>query len=50
MGHQCNLAAKESGLEGPCMNTNDFTVLVSGGGRHRTQHVYCVAIALKMTA
>ena len=33
--HQCNLAAKESGLECTCVN-NDFTVLVSGGGRCRS--------------
>ena len=31
----CNLAAKESGLECISMNNDDFTVLVSGGGRHR---------------
>ena len=31
---QCNLAAKGSGLEWACMNNDDFTVLVSGGGRH----------------
>ena len=30
----CNLAAKESGLEGAWMNNDDFTALVSGGGRH----------------
>ena len=28
MRHQCNLAAKESGLECACMNNDDFTVLV----------------------
>ena len=33
MWHQYNLAAKESGLECACMNNDDFTVLVSGGGR-----------------
>ena len=27
------LAAEESGLECTCMNNEDFTVLVSGGGR-----------------
>ena len=32
--HQCNLAAKESGLECTCVNNDDFTVLVSGRGRH----------------
>ena len=31
--HQCNLAAKESGLEYTCMNNDDFTVLVSAGGK-----------------
>ena len=31
--HWCNLAAKESGLECTCMNNDNFTVLVSGGGR-----------------
>ena len=34
MWHQCNLAAKESGLECACVK-NDFTVLVSGGSRRR---------------
>ena len=29
----CNLAAKESGLECACVNNDDFTVLVSEGGR-----------------
>ena len=33
MQHQCNLAAKESGLECTCVNNDDFTVLVSGGDR-----------------
>ena len=33
MRHQCNLVAKESGLECTCVNNDDFTVLVSGGGR-----------------
>ena len=28
--HQCNLAAKESGLECPWVNNNHFTALVSG--------------------
>ena len=32
--HQCNLAAKEHGLECPCVNNDDLTVLVSGGNRH----------------
>ena len=35
MQHRCNLAAKESGLEWTCVNNYDFTVLVSGGSRHR---------------
>ena len=29
----CNLTGKERGLEYSCMNNDDFTVLVSGGGR-----------------
>ena len=33
MWHWCNLATKESGLECTWMNNDDFTVLVSGGGR-----------------
>ena len=33
--HRCNLAAKESGLECACVNSDDLTVLVSGGGRCR---------------
>ena len=32
--HWCNLAAKDGGLECACMNNDNFTVLVSGGGRH----------------
>ena len=32
--HWCNLAAKESGLECTCVNNDNFTVLVSGGGRY----------------
>ena len=32
MWHRCNLAGKESGLECACVNNDDFTVLVSGGG------------------
>ena len=31
------------------MNNDDFTVLVSGGSRHLSEHVYCVAVTLKMT-
>ena len=31
--HRCDLAAKDSGLECTCVNNDDFTVLVSGGGR-----------------
>ena len=31
--HRCDLAAKESGLECACVNNDNFTVLVSGGGR-----------------
>ena len=30
----CNLTAKESGLEFTCVNNDDFTVSVSGGGRY----------------
>ena len=30
-----NPAAKENGLERACVNKDDFTVLVSGGSRHR---------------
>ena len=33
MRYQCNSAAKESGLECPQVNNDDFTILVSGGGR-----------------
>ena len=29
-----NLPAKESGWKCACVNNDDFTVLVSGGGRH----------------
>ena len=31
--HWCNLAAKESGWECTRVNNDDFTVLISGGGR-----------------
>ena len=31
---QDNLVAEESGLECTCVNNNNFTVLVSGGGIH----------------
>ena len=47
--HRCNLAAKESGLECACVNNDNGTVLGTGGGRHLSEHVYCVAIAFKMT-
>ena len=33
--HWCNLAAKKNELECTCVNNDDFTVLVSEGGRHR---------------
>ena len=32
--HQCKLAAKESGLACTCVNSDNFTVLVSGVSRH----------------
>ena len=32
--HHYNLAAKEIGLECTCVNSDNLTVLVSGGGRH----------------
>ena len=48
--HCCNLAAKESGLECAWVNNDDFTVLVGGGSRRPlNEHVYCVAVAFKMT-
>ena len=45
MRHQCNLAAKGSGLEGAC-------VLCTSHREQQTllsEHVYCVAITFKMT-
>ena len=36
-------------MECTCVNNDDFTVLVSEGGRPMSEHVYCVAITLKMT-
>ena len=33
MWHRCNLAAKESVLECACLNNDNFSLLVSGGGR-----------------
>ena len=48
--HQCNLAAKESGLECARVNDDNFTVLVSGDSGHPlNEHVYCVAATFKMT-
>ena len=47
--HRCDLAAKDSGLECACMNNDDFTVLVRGGGRPLSKHVDCVAVTLKMS-
>ena len=32
MRHPCNLGDKESGLEWACVNNDDFTVIISGGG------------------
>ena len=32
--HPWDQAAEERGLECACVNSDDFTVLVSGGGRH----------------
>ena len=32
--HRCNLAAKKDGPECTCVNNDEFTVLVSGCGRH----------------
>ena len=49
MWHLCNPAPKDSGLECACKNTDDFIVLVSGGGRCLlSEHVYCVAVTFKM--
>ena len=42
MRHRCNLAAKESGLECACVNNDDFTVLVRGGGRLRWVSMHTV--------
>ena len=44
-----NLATKVNRLECTCMNSDDFTVLVSGGVDTVSEHVYCVAVAFKMT-
>ena len=51
MQHWWSLAAKESGREGTCLNSEDVTILVSGDGRHLwgNGYVYCVATAFKMT-
>ena len=38
--YQCNVAAKESGLECTCVNSDDFTVLVTGGHRHHWVSMY----------
>ena len=50
--HQCKLAAKESGLKCAYVNSDNFTVLVSRGGRlilPLPVGVYCVALTFKMT-
>ena len=49
--HPYNLVAKESGLECACVNNDNFTVLVSRGGRQTplSKHGYCVPIAFKRT-
>ena len=47
--HQCNLAAKECGLECTCVNNDDFTVLVRGVIDTLSEHVSCVAVTFKMT-
>ena len=50
MLHWCNLAAKESGLECTCVNSDDFTVLSQWGQQTLlSEHVYWEAIAFKMT-
>ena len=37
-------------MESTCMNNDDFTILVSGGGKMPlSEHVYCVAVVFKMT-
>ena len=47
MQHWCNLAAKESRLECACMNNDDFTVLVSGGGRRHWVSTCTVWVCIK---
>ena len=51
MRHQCNLAAKQSGLQWACVNNDDFIELVSGGGRRcsvSTCTVWSLLNAFKM--
>ena len=48
-GHWCNPEAKESRLEHACVNIDNFTVLVRGGGRPLSERVYCMAITFKMS-
>ena len=48
MGHQCNLAAKESGLECTCVNNDSFTVESVGVVDTVEWHVYYVAILFTM--
>ena len=47
--HQCNVAAKESGLECTCENKDGNRVLLGTGGRRWPTHVCCVAVTLNMT-
>ena len=47
--HQCKLAARERGLGCTCMNNDDFTVPVSGGGRHHRLSTCECSDTFKMT-
>ena len=45
--HWCHLASKESGLECTCVNNDNLTVLVSGGGRHHWVNMYTVWLCIQ---
>ena len=48
MWHQCNLAAKESGLECACVSNENFTALVSGSHRCHGLQRNCIKFCIKL--
>ena len=48
MQHQCNLAAKEDGLECACVSNENFTALVSGSHRCHGLQRNCIKFCIKL--